>query len=143
MYAIRSYYAEKEKRQFIRIVTHHPANDVGYDRNKDLSKILELPGCNPDQRIQIREQNSGLLRAKREFYWLRDSNDDRLTFIWQRGELAEKDQWSAMNTAGKHDYSDAGMIWWWMTGAVNGGDQAANPEKFKELLRLYASYNLV
>lgn len=119
--------AEPAKRSLVKIVTHHPHNDVGL--NHDLTDILALGAT----KVSIPNQNKHLKSDLADWHWARDSSDPRLQFLWERGELAEKDpKYSGIR--GSFDCSDAGMIYFWATGADNGGNEAVTADELKKLL---------
>jgi len=78
--------------------------------------------------VQIQDQNQRLSfgrygnPAKAEefapYFWLRDSQDARLQFLWER-----------MLVSTRPDPSDAGMAWFLVT-----GDEACDPDKLKQVL---------
>jgi hypothetical protein len=80
--------------------------------------------------IQVRDQNRllafgrfGTPSPPQEFapyFWLRDSSDPRMKFLWER-----------MVVSTRPDPSDAGMAWFLAT-----GDEEATPEKVRQLLAL-------
>ncbi len=70
--------------------------------------------------LHIINQNPGLSRPLSEYYWLRDSSDPKLRWLWDRGQAANK-TW--------FDCSDAGVMYCHLT-----GDPTATPSKLKEML---------
>ena len=111
--------AQKDKRQYVRIVTHHPHNDRGKDF--DLKDIENISGTSSKMVVRISDQNRNLKKPLREFHWMRDHKDSRVQWLWERGALAERIGPSYIK--GTYDPSDAGMVWYVLTGATNGGNQ--------------------
>src|SRR5262245_23970468 len=119
--------SESEKRKFVYIISHSRWND-GFDlkyrftHNKRSLIPLGLKW------VQIRDQNKFLSTTLfrtvatedewRPWYWMRDSDDPRVRFLWER-----------MLQTKKGDCSDAGMAYFLMT-----GDQEPEMAKLKQLL---------
>jgi hypothetical protein len=106
--------ANQKKRSFVRIITHHPHNDRG-DRH-DLSDIEALAGVSAKMVTRIPDQNTGLKNKLSDWHWARDHSDSRITWLWDRGKIAEDPSWGYRGIRGSFDCSDAGMIWYWATG---------------------------
>ncbi len=70
--------------------------------------------------LHIIDQNARLNRPFSEFYWLRDSTDPKLRWLWDRGLAAAKTTF---------DCSDAGVAYCELT-----GDPTATAAKLKEML---------
>ena len=70
--------------------------------------------------LHIVDQNAGLNRPYTEFYWLRDSADPKLRWLWDRGQAAAKSTF---------DCSDAGAVYCELT-----GDPTADPTKLNAIL---------
>ncbi len=70
--------------------------------------------------LHIIDQNPGINRPYSEYYWLRDSDDPKLRWLWDRGQAAAKTTF---------DCSDAGVAYFVLT-----GDQAADPAKCQSML---------
>lgn len=116
-----------EKRQFVKVVTHHPHNDVGADW-KLTGNIAALPGMAEDFIVRIPDQNTGLKKRESSYLWLKDSKDPRLQFLWSRAIESTKLGWAP--TPGTIDPSDAGMVWYILDGGpASGGDETPSPEK--------------
>jgi len=121
--------SKKGKRQYVKVVSHHPANDNSGDYFT-WQKILDF-GV---EEHQIGDQNVGLQTPVSAWDWAKDSNDDGISLIYEMLEYAEQDGIVPFQT-GKFDSSDAGMIYWWITGADNGGNNHATPREIQTLLR--------
>lgn len=106
--------ANQAKRGFVRIITHHPHNDRG--DKYDLTDIEAIAGINSKMVIRIPDQNAGLKNDLSDWHWARDHEDYRITWLWDRGEVAEDRSWGYKGIRGSFDCSDAGMIWFWATG---------------------------
>ncbi len=70
--------------------------------------------------VHIQDQNAGLNKPYSDYYWMRDSTDPNLQWLWQRGRLAGKST---------YDCSDAGLTYYALT-----GDPSATPTKLKGLV---------
>lgn len=124
--------AQSNKLAHVHIVTHHPHNDVGLKHN--LSDIVAL-GAN---KVAIPDQNTNLKKPLAEWHWARDHKDARLKWLWERGLLAEQDP-NVPYIKGKFDCSDAGMVYYWATGATNGGNETPTVADLKKLFLDYSS----
>ncbi|MFD2727646.1 hypothetical protein [Hyunsoonleella rubra] len=122
----------KEKHQFVKVVTHHPANDNAGDFYT-WQQILDF-GI---EEVRIPDQNINLKLNHDQWDWAKNHTDPRIRLVWTIGNLAEVD--NIVNfQKGKWDCSDAGMVLYWITGAnVNDGLEAGSMEVVKELLESY------
>lgn len=125
-YALKE--AEVSKRQHVKVVSHHPANDNSGDYFT-WQQILDF-GV---EEHQIGDQNVGLQTPISAWDWAKDNKDDGISLIYEMLEYAEQDGIVPFQ-AGKFDSSDAGMIYWWITGADNGGDKHATPKQIEAIL---------
>lgn len=121
--------SEVNKRKYVKVVSHHPANDNSGDYFT-WQQILDF-GV---EEHQIGDQNIGLQTPIGAWDWAKDSKDDGISLIYEMLEYAEQDGIVPFQ-AGKFDSSDAGMIYWWITGANNGGDKHATPDDIKLTLK--------
>ncbi|MDG6100016.1 hypothetical protein EXU34_21380 [Alteromonas sp. ZYF713] len=121
--------ADASKRQYVKVVSHHPANDNSGDYFT-WQQILDF-GV---EEYQIGDQNVGLQTPISAWDWAKDSKDDGISLIYEMLKYAEQDGIVPFQT-GKFDSSDAGMIYWWITGADNGGNKHATPEDIKLTLK--------
>jgi hypothetical protein len=120
-----------EKRQFVYCISHSRWND-GFSANKDRHDFFTYnkrsvieSGINW---VQIQDQNRLLSHSRygrpaepeefAPYFWMRDSQDPRVKFLWER-----------MLISTRPDPSDAGMAWFLVT-----GDEEADPAKLKRLL---------
>lgn len=126
----------KEKRKYVKVLTHHPANDKSGDFYS-WQQILDF-GV---EEVRIPDQNINLKLDEEEWDWAKNHADSRLQQIWLMGKMAEVD--NIVNfQKGKWDCSDAGMVLYWITGAnVNDGLQAGSIEVVKEILLNYIENN--
>lgn len=120
-----------EKRQFVRVVTHHSHNDVG-THWKLSGNISDLPGMAKDFIIRIPDQNAALKKREKDYLWLKESNDPRLKFLWSRAIESTKLGWAP--APGTIDPSDVGMVWYVLDG---GGDETPSPEKIGTKLSVW------
>ena len=114
--------SDPSKRPFVTVTSHSTWNDThaalehggwSYAALESLGVILH----------HIKDQNEGLNEPYERYHWLRDSEDPRLRWLWDRGQVAGKSTF---------DESDAGMSYWLVTGGVSGGDDHATPEKLRD-----------
>ncbi|SHI31364.1 hypothetical protein [Algibacter luteus] len=126
----------KEKHQYVKVVTHHPANDNAGDYYT-WQQILDF-GV---EEVRIPDQNINLKADIEQWDWAKNHQDPRIRLIWTIGNLAEID--NIVNfQKGKWDCSDAGMILYWITGAnVNNGLKAGSVDVVKNMLSKYIDEN--
>ncbi|SEQ09103.1 hypothetical protein [Neolewinella agarilytica] len=123
--------SQKEKHQFVKVVTHHPANDDAGDFY-EWKQILDF-GV---EEVRIPDQNILLKVDLKEWDWAKNHRDPRIQQIWIQGKIAEVDDVVTFQK-GKWDCSDAGMVLYWLTGATNGGLAQGTVEDVKALLTGY------
>ena len=122
--------ATASKRQFVHVVSHHPANDNSGDFFT-WQQILDF-GVNEHQ---IGDQNVGLQVPIRSglWDWAYQHPKPGIAWIWYQLKYVEQD-----NVVGfqknKFDCSDAGMVYWWITGADNGGNNHSTPVEIRTML---------
>lgn len=122
--------ASPAKRKFVHLVSHHPANDNSGDFFT-WAQILDF-GV---QEHQVGDQNVGLQTKIGPWDWAKNHQNRGIAWIWNQLAYAEKDGVVKFQT-NKFDCSDAGMIYWWITGATRGGNKSSTPVEVKELLLL-------
>lgn len=126
----------KEKHKFVKVITHHPANDNAGDFYT-WQQILDF-GIDE---VRIPDQNIKLKVAIEKWDWAKNHSDSRIQLLWTIGKLAEVDNVVKFQK-GKWDCSDAGMVLYWITGAnVNNGLQQGTLEDVKKLLLEYVAKN--
>ncbi len=125
----------KKKHPFVKVVTHHAANDDAGDFY-EWQDILDF-GV---EEVRIPDQNSKLKVPLAEWNWAKNHPDPRIQGIWIQGKIAELDNVVRFQK-GKWDCSDAGMVLYWITGATNGGLKHGNVEDVKSLLLDYINNN--
>lgn len=124
----------KEKHKYVKVISHHPANDNAGDFYK-WQDILDF-GV---EEVRIPDQNINLKVDKSQWDWAMNHPDDRIQFVWLMGKMAEVDDVVKFQK-GKWDCSDAGMVLYWITGAnVNNGLEAGSVEFVKSLLEDYVT----
>lgn len=128
--------AEASKREFIHIVTHHPANDRG--DVYDLSDVMAL-GIPAVNLHNIPDQNKLLKKPLSDWYWARDHDDNGINWLWERGFVAQKSDMNYPAIVGFMDCSDAGMIYYWAT-IKSGGDFFCDVPKLKKLFLEYVGH---
>jgi len=125
-YALKA--SNVENRQYVKVISHHPANDNSGDYFT-WQEILDF-GI---EEHQIGDQNVGLQTPVSAWDWAKDSSDKGISLIYEMLSYAQSDSVVPFQ-AGKFDCSDAGMIYWWITGADKGGNNHATPEDIKAIL---------
>lgn len=126
----------KEKHKFVKVVTHHPANDNAGDFYT-WQQILDF-GV---EEVRIPDQNIDLKVDIEKWEWARTHPDARVQQVWLQGKIAEVDDVVKFQK-GKWDCSDAGLILYWVTGAnVNGGLQTGKVDDVKSILLNYIEQN--
>ncbi|PWG06689.1 hypothetical protein [Polaribacter aquimarinus] len=126
----------KEKHKFVKIITHHPANDNAGDFFS-WQQILDF-GI---EEVRIPDQNIKLKVSLEKWDWAKNHSDSRIQLLWTIGKLAEVDDVVKFQK-GKWDCSDAGMILYWITGAnVNNGLKQGTVDDVKKILLDYISKN--
>lgn len=119
--------SQPKNRKFVYCISHSRWNDgfaSKYQFTHTKRSVIES-GVNW---VQIRDQNPLLSRspygqpaaeaAFHDFFWMRDSNDPKLRFLWER-----------MLVSKRPDPSDAGMAYFLAT-----GDENADPKKLQQLI---------
>jgi len=120
--------ADPDKRKFVYCISHSRWNDgfaSGYTFTHTKRSVISL-GVNW---VQIQDQNPLLSTAPygrpatqeeqwRPWHWMRDSDDSKVRFLWER-----------MQVSTRPDPSDAGMAYFLVT-----GDEQADPAKLQRLL---------
>lgn len=127
--------SSKEKHKYVKVLTHHPANDDAGDFYT-WQQILDF-GV---EEVRIPDQNTYLKVDQNNWDWARDHTDSRIQQVWLQGKIAEVDD--VVNfQKGKWDCSDAGMMLYWITGATQGGLKEGTVADVKSLLLDYISKN--
>jgi hypothetical protein len=116
--------------------TDHAAKD---HKSKYSLEFMRKAGLNYKK---IKDQNNqdgtpawtarGLKRRTEYFEFLKDHKDERMQWLWTCRVMPHYENPNYQK--GFYDYSDAGMAYWLITGANNGGDEDASPQKTLELL---------
>lgn len=122
--------ADPAKLRFVTVVTHHKNNDLGSDRSKSLWEIekINTPAGIQVARISADEpsgQNVNLKTSFEDWHWARDHGDPRLAWLYEKGVFAGNHAYGDITfkyrpIAEKFDCSDAGMMFWWLTGSEVG-----------------------
>src|SRR6185295_6857369 len=119
--------SDSTKRQFVTVVSHSEWNDYHAEEpGHGTWNFWELGSVLGAKLIHIADQNAGLRVDQSNYAWLQQSSDSKLNWLWQRHV--------ASGLAPVYDPSDAGMIYWLLTGANNNGDQGATPAKLRTML---------
>lgn len=120
--------AEASTLEHVHVVSHHPAND----NSGDFFRWPEILAFGIKEH-QVGDQNELLQTAKKPWDWAREHSAKEIAWIWDCLAYAERDGVVKFQ-ANKFDCSDAGMLYWWMTGADEGGETRSTPADFKEVL---------
>ena len=120
--------ADPQKTKWVHVISHHPANDNSGDFFK-WQQILDF-GV---QEHQIGDQNIGLQSKISAWNWAKTHADPNMQWIWQQLSYAEQDGVVKFQT-NKFDCSDAGLLYWWITGANQNGNRNATPTDIKKRL---------
>lgn len=126
----------KEKHKYVKVVTHHPANDNAGDFYS-WRQILDF-GI---EEVRIPDQNINLKLDLEKWDWAKNHDDPRIQLIWTFGKMAEIDD--VVNfQKGKWDCSDAGMVLYWLSGAnVHEGMKEGTVEDVKVILTNFIKEN--
>jgi hypothetical protein len=119
--------SDPAKRKFVYCVSHSRWNE-GFSPQYQFTFTKRSVIEEGVHWVQIRDQNRLLAFGRfgtpslppefAPYFWLRDSSDPKLKFLWER-----------MLVSTRPDPSDAGMAWFLAT-----GDEEATPEKVRQLL---------
>ncbi len=126
VYALKA--ADPAKRPHVFVVTHHRFNDG----SGDFFKWDDLLATGVTE-VRISNQNVGLKVPMAEWDWAKNHPDERTRWIWEQGKIAEADPVVDFQK-GDFDYSDAGMVLYWLTGATRGGLEKGNTGDVRALL---------
>ena len=129
--------ASKEKHKYLKVVTHHPANDNAGDFYT-WQQILDF-GIDE---VRIPDQNTHLKVDIEKWEWARVHPDSRIQQVWIQGKIAEVDDVVKFQK-GKWDCSDAGMVLYWITGATNGGLKEGRVEDIRKILLDFIDRNIL
>ncbi|MCV9386667.1 hypothetical protein [Reichenbachiella ulvae] len=125
--------SSKEKHQFVKVITHHPVND-NTGEFYEWEEILEFDV----EEVRIPDQNILLKVDEERWDWAKNHPDHRIKWVWLMGKMAEVDD-VVQFQKGKWDCSDAGMVYYWITGAnINGGEIQPAVYDVRKLLLDYA-----
>lgn len=128
--------SSKEKHNFVKVITHHPAND-NTGKFYEWEEILEF---NVEE-VRIPDQNILLKVDEERWDWAKNHPDHRIQWVWLLGKMAEIDDVVKFQN-GYWDCSDAGMVLYWITGAnVNKGEPQGTVNDVKAILLNYVERN--
>lgn len=142
-YALQA--ADRSKRQYVKVVTHHPHNDGGVDwhlnnTSRGRQNISDLPGMAANFVVRIPDQNTKLKADLSHFGWMTNSPDPRIMFLKDRYLLSTSGAWNPR--PGTVDMSDAGMIWYILDGGPDGGgDTTPSPAKIGTKITSWCAAN--
>ncbi len=98
---------------------------VNYKKIKDQNNQEGAPGWTAQ----------GLKRKIEYFEFLESHDDERMQWLWTCRKMPQYE--NPHYQKGYYDYSDAGMAYWLITGAFDGGDENATPQKTFDLLERF------
>jgi len=127
--------AEATALEYVHVVSHHPANDNSGDYFS-WQQILDF-GITEHQ---IGDQNVGLQTPMHPWDWAKNHRHPGIAHIWDMLAYAEQDGVVKFQT-NKFDCSDAGMVYWWITGADKGGNNLATAADMKDMLLTHKEAN--
>lgn len=132
-YALKA--ADPSALDHVHVVSHHPANDNSGD-HFSWQDILDF-GVTEHQ---IGDQNVGLqvLISSGLWDWTEGHKNPAMAWILAQLKYAEADGVVGFQD-NKYDCSDAGMIYWWITGATKGGNKVSTPVEIRAMLEGKAS----
>lgn len=113
-------------RPYVTLISHSRWNDIHATQSGASEGLVGTAynysaiGAMGVKLCQIQNQNTLLKAPYSSFYWLRESADSKLKWLWQRGHVAGKPPF---------DCSDSGVVYFVLT-----GDQAADPAKYQSML---------
>lgn len=124
--------ANAAAREHVHVISHHPANDNSGDFFT-WQQILDF-GV---REHQIGDQNVGLqvLISSGLWDWAEGHSDPAIVWILDQLKYAEADGVVGFQS-NKYDCSDAGMVYWWITGANAGGNRNSTPVEIRAMLTL-------
>ena len=122
--------AEPSAIKHVHVISHHPANDNSGDYFT-WQQILDF-GITQHQ---IGDQNVALQTPMYPWNWAKEHKSPGIAFIWNMLAYAEQDGVVAFQS-NKFDCSDAGMTYWWITGANNNGNNSATVADMQNMLLL-------
>ncbi len=126
----------KEKHKFVKVISHHPAND----NSGDFYEWQDILNFGVEE-VRIPDQNIKLKVVESQWDWAMNHPDDRIQFVWLMGKMAEVDDVVKFQK-GKWDCSDAGMVLYWITGAnVKDGLKQGTVDDVELLLLDYLTKN--
>lgn len=137
--------ADENKRQYVKVITHHPHNDGGVYWHLTRSSggrksIAALPGMAADFIVRIPDQNTELRVPESNLSWAENSSDLRIKFLWNRAIAAQYDHRNP--PSGIVDFSDAGMVWYILDGGpVGGGDETPSINVISDKLITWTTAN--
>ena len=126
--------AQSDKRKFIKVLTHHPANDDAGDFFT-WQQVLDF-GV---EEVRIPDQNTYLKVPIAQWDWAKNHPDSRVQWLWLQGKIAEVDDVVKFQK-GMWDCSDAGMVLYWITGATDDGLELGTVTDVKKILLDFIDY---
>ncbi len=113
---------------------HKSKYTLAYIQNKVSYKKIKDQNGNENGSMTTQ----GLKRKTAVMDFLKDHKDARMQWLWTCRKMPEYERPNYQK--GFYDYSDAGMAYWLITGADNGGDEDGTPKKTTDLLEAYITH---
>ena len=124
--------ADRDKLKYVSVVSHstwnetHPPNDC--QPNEHDWEDIRAFRSNGLTTIEIEDQNSSngdndFSTPLSKWNWLKNNGDSNLAWLYTRNQFDNK-----------FDPSDAGMVYWLVTGGPNGGNERGGPSQAQKLL---------
>ena len=110
------------KRQYIHCVSHSIWNETHVEDPDMTHTWADVKALGIVAHDIINQNNTGWNTKKSKVYWMRDSSNPDLQWLYNR------------NAKSTYDSSDSGMLWWVMTGATNGGHENGGWQDYKPIL---------
>lgn len=125
-------------RAFVHVISHHPANDNSGDywtwpEIQAFGIIEHQIGDQNGQTDGNKDLDKGLQTYTNYWDWALNNSDPGIAWIWDQLKYAEQDGVVTFQDD-KFDCSDAGMMYWWITGANAGGNSNSTPVEIKAML---------
>lgn len=134
--------ANADALKHVTVLSHSTWNTDHSAKEHDSKYSLEFIREKGVNYKKIKDQNNqngapawtaqGLKRKTEYFEFLKGHKDERMQWLWTCRVMPQYENPNYQK--GFYDYSDSGMAYWLITGANNGGDEDATPQKTFDLL---------
>lgn len=138
--------ADATKLKFVTLLSHNSWNDDHAPKTHNSKYTVKFMTDKGIKYKGIPDQNNfkapdsftanGLRRSKNIFDFLKNHTDPRIRWLWT---IRDEPLYESHNPSkGTYDNSDAGMAYWLLTGANNGGDAGVSPKVLKDFVDFWA-----